>query len=80
MSKLDYLKGSDKPVTQADLALHGEIKTPMQTFRETQHIAVEKTIPAPQLSDSNQYRCLINNRLSGQALEFYKLRQVNRHL
>jgi hypothetical protein len=28
-------------------------KTPMQTFRETQHIAVEKTIPAPQLSDSN---------------------------
>jgi hypothetical protein len=53
MSKLDYLRSSDKPVTQADLALHGEIKTPMQTFRETQHIAVEKTIPAPQLSDSN---------------------------
>jgi hypothetical protein len=25
MSKLDYLKGSDKPVTQADLALHGEM-------------------------------------------------------
>ncbi|MEZ6104435.1 MAG: IS481 family transposase [Pirellulaceae bacterium] len=28
-------------------------KTPMQTFRETKHIAVEKTIPAPNLSDSH---------------------------
>lgn len=26
-------------------------KTPMQTFRETKHIAVEKTIPAPDLSN-----------------------------
>ena len=29
-------------------------KTPMQTFRETVHIAVEKTIRTPELSDSNQ--------------------------